>query len=73
MVYGDPILWVKNDRKTTTKQTASSVASSPVNKGGPWGYGPVEDKTQTVVSKDENTTDDDTIPSFWSFDGAEKP
>ena len=72
MVYGDPILWV-NDGKTTTKQTASSVASSPVNKGGPWGYGPVEDKTPTVVSKDDKSTDDDTIPSFWSFDGAEKP
>ena len=63
----------EGDGKTTTKQAASSEAASPVNKGGPWGYGPVEDKTQTVVSKDENTTDDDTIPSFWSFDGAEKP
>ena len=73
MVHGGPILWVRNDRERVVKQTPPSEVTSAVNKGAPWGYGPVEDKTQTVVGKDENTTDDDIIPSFWSFDGAEKP
>ena len=63
----------EGDRERVVKKTPPSEVSSAVDKGGPWGYGPVEDKTPTVVSEDENSTDDDTIPSFWSFDGAEKP
>jgi len=63
----------EGDGKTTTKQAASSEATSPVNKGGPWGYGPIEDKTPPVVSEDGKSTGDGATSSFWSFDGAEKP
>jgi len=64
---------VEGDGKSTTKQAASSEATSPVNKGGPWGYGPIEEKTPPAVSEDEKSTGDGTTPSFWSFDEAEKP
>ena len=52
---------------------ARPIASSQVNKGGSWGYGPVEDETPPVVSKDEKSTDDETIPSFWSIDEPREP
>ena len=49
----------------------SSERPPTINKGGPWGYGPIEEKIPpATVPKDDESAESAPMDSFWTMDGS---
>ena len=58
----------------TVYETEPSERPAPIDKGGPWGYGPVEEKIPpATVPEGEKGEENAPTGSFWTFDDVEKP
>ena len=58
----------------TVYETEPSERPAPIDKGGPWGYGPVEEKLPpATVPEGEKGEENAPTGSFWTFDDVEKP
>ena len=64
----------KTTKGATVDETEPSERLATINKGGPWGYGPIEEEIPpATVPKDDESTENAPTGSFWSFDEAGEP
>ena len=64
----------KTTKGGTVDETETSERPATINKGGPWGYGPIEEEIPpATVPKDDGSTENAPTGSFWSFDEAGEP
>ena len=64
----------KTTKGGTVDETEPSERPATINKGGPWGYGPIEEEIPpATVPKDDESTENASTGSFWSFDEAGEP
>ena len=55
----------------TVDEIESSERPATINKGGPWGYGPIEEKIPpATVPKDDESAENAPMDSFWTMDGS---
>ena len=58
----------------TVYETEPSERPAPIDKGGRWGYGPVEEEIPSAtVPEGEKSEENAPTGSFWTFDDVEKP
>ena len=58
----------------TVYETEPSERPAPIDKGGPWGYGPIKEEIPpATVPKDDESKENAPTGSFWSFDEAGEP
>ena len=48
-------------------ETEPSERPATINKGGPWGYGPIGKRFLQQLSKDDESTENASTGSFWSL------
>mgnify|MGYP006239816851 FL=1 len=58
----------------TVYETEPSERPAPIDKGGPWGDGPIKEEIPpATVPKDDESKENAPTGSFWSFDEAGEP
>ncbi len=64
----------KATERATVYETEPSERPAPIDKGGRWGYGPVEEEIPpATVPEGEKSEENAPTGSFWTFDDVEKP